>query len=64
MIYTIKLNKQEMEDYLPIIQKTETQGRMMVKLNREIGGLLITLDGKDNEIEAYLDSLRENGILI
>jgi hypothetical protein len=64
MKQSIKLNEQEMRDYLPIIQKLETPGRLTVKLNREVGGLLVTLDGNENEIETYLQSWSENGIVI
>ena len=64
MIQFIKLNQQEMEENLPIFQKTETPGRLTVKMNREIGGLLVTIDGTENEIEQYFNLLRENGITI
>lgn len=60
----IKFNEEEMKNYLPIIQKLRTPGRLGVKLNRETEGLLITLDGEENEIEAYLESCRQNGIEI
>ena len=62
MTRLIKFNKQEMEDYLPIIQNVKSQHRVIVKLNKEISGLLVTIDGDENEIESYLNLLREYGI--
>lgn len=58
----IKFSEEEMKNYLPIIQKLETPDRLGVKLTREISGLLVTLDGEENEIEAYLESCRQKGI--
>lgn len=60
----IKVGKEEMDSYISIIQKLETPGRLTVKLTKEIGGLLITLDGNEDEITAYLKSWNENGINI
>ncbi|WP_337965479.1 hypothetical protein [uncultured Flavobacterium sp.] len=53
-----------MNSYIPIIRKLETPGRLTVKLTKEIVGLLVTLDGDENEIAAYLKSWSENGIEI
>ena len=64
MIQFIRLNQQETAENLPIFQKTETPGSLTVKLNREITGLLVTIDGTENEIEKYFNLLRENGIKI
>lgn len=60
----IRLNQQEMEENLPILQKTETPGRLSMKMTREIGGLLVTIEGTENEIEEYFNLLRANGITI
>jgi hypothetical protein len=64
MIQFIRLNQQEMKENLPIFQKTETPGRLTVKLNREVGGLLVTVEGTESEMEEYFDLLRKNGITI
>ena len=63
MIKYIELNNDDYNSAVSVIQKIKDNGRLLVKLNRQTYGGLITLDGTAEEIESLCSILKNNGIV-
>lgn len=59
----IELNKDDFNSAVSIIQQTKDNGRLLIKLNTQTYGGLITLDGTAEEIESLFFILENNGII-
>ena len=62
MIKYIKLNNDDFNSAVVIIKKINDNSRLMIKLNRQTYGGLITLDGTIEEINSLCSILGNNGI--
>ena len=63
MIKYIELNNDDFESAITIVKTVKDNGRLLVKLNRQTYGGLITLDGTAEEIELLCSILKDNGII-
>jgi hypothetical protein len=63
MIKYIEMNNDDYNSAVSIIQKIKDNGRLLVKLNRQTYGGLITLDGTAEEIKSLCSILENNGII-
>ena len=59
----IKLNKDDFNSAVSIIQKIKDNGKLLIKLNAQTYGGLITLDGTVEEINSLCSILENNGII-
>ena len=59
----IELNKDDFNSAVSIIQKTKDNGKLLIKLNAQTYGGLITLDGTAEEINSLCSILENNGII-
>lgn len=59
----IELNKDDFNSAVSIIQKIKDNGKLLIKLNAQTYGGLITLDGTVEEINSLCSILENNGII-
>ena len=59
----IELNKDDFNSAVSIIQKIKDNGKLLIKLNAQTYGGLITLDGTAEEINSLCSILENNGII-
>lgn len=64
MIKEIQFSKEEYDDVVSVIRKIETPNRMTVKVNRNVNGLILTMNGTEQDFNEYISLLEDNGIIV